>query len=182
MKKLLCVIPLAALLCFTFACQNKAEKAELEKFRAQARVEEQNKALVKKGGELLNNGDFEAFKAIIAPEYLLYLPPSRGAKPRSREEYIEGLKILGKAFPDLSWNVEELIAAGDKVVLRYVFRGTHRGEYEGIPGTGNQVEFSGIAIFRVENRKWVEERVEEDNQGFLQQLGMEFKPKEAEKK
>ena len=48
MKKLLLVIPLVILLCFTFGCQNKEAMAELEEFKAQAEVEEQNKALVQK--------------------------------------------------------------------------------------------------------------------------------------
>ena len=62
MKNAILVVLLAVLLCFTFACQNKAEKAELEKFRAQAKVEEQNKAIVSREWDAYSKGDYEAFK------------------------------------------------------------------------------------------------------------------------
>jgi steroid delta-isomerase-like uncharacterized protein len=181
MKKYLCAVPLALLLCFTFACQNKAEKAELEKFRTQAKVEEQNMALVKQANDAWSQGNLEAYRGYIAPKYLYY-SPSISAKPMSIGEVFEmGNKFRG-AFPDINWKVEELIASGDKVILRYVLSGTHQGEFQGIPATGNKVEASGITIIRIENRKFVEEKEEFDMLGFMTQLGMELKPKEKEKK
>ena len=57
MKKLLMIIPLVILLCFTFGCQDKEAMAELEKFKAQAEVEEQNKVLVKRMYEAFEKGD-----------------------------------------------------------------------------------------------------------------------------
>jgi steroid delta-isomerase-like uncharacterized protein len=181
MKNLLCVIALAALLCFTISCQNKAEKAELEKFRTQAKVEEQNKAIANRAWEASSKGDFETLKELGTPEYLWYLP-SNSTKPISREEAIEKAKRLHRAFPDINFSIEELIAVGDKVICRYIMRGTHQGEFAGIPATGNKVEISGIMIGRIENGKIVEEREDWDMLGFMQQLGMELKPKEAEKK
>jgi len=182
MKNPILVVSLVVLLCFAFGCQNKAEKAELEKFRAQAKIEEQNKALVTQYIEGLNKGgDFEVLKEFLAPEYFFY-SPSRSNKPNSRKEQIETLIMFNKAFPDLSWNVQELIAAGDKVIVRYISRGTHKGEFAGISATGNQIEWSGIAIIRVENGKIVEEKEDNDGSNIMLQLGMELKPKEAEKK
>jgi len=60
-------------------------------------------------------------------------------------------------------------------------RGTHQGEFQGIPATGNKVEISGIIISRIENGKIVEEREDWDLLGFMQQLGLELKPKEVKK-
>ena len=181
MKKYLCVISLVVLLCFTFACQNKAEKAELEKFRTQAKVEEQNLALVKQANDDWSQGNLEVYRGYIAPDYRYY-SPSISTKPMSIEEVFEmGNKLRG-AFPDINWKAEELIASGDKVILRYVLTGTHQGEFQGIPATGNKVEASGITIIRIEKGKFVEEREEFDMLGLMQQLGMELKPKEAEKK
>jgi steroid delta-isomerase-like uncharacterized protein len=176
-KKLLCVVPLALLLCFTFACQNKAEKAELERFRTQAKVEEQNKEIVNRAWEASSKGDFETLKELGTPEYLWYLP-SNSTKPISREEAIEKGKALHRAFPDMSFSVKELMAIGDKVISRYTLRGTQQGEFAGIPATGNKVEISGIMISRIENGKIVEEKEEWDMLGFMQQLGMELRPKE----
>jgi predicted ester cyclase len=108
--------------------------------------------------------------------------PSNSTKPISREEAIEKAKRLHNAFPDISFSIEELIAVGDKVISRYIMRGTHQGEFAGIPATGNKVEISGIMIGRIENEKIVEEKEEMDMLGLFMQLGMELKPKEPERK
>jgi steroid delta-isomerase-like uncharacterized protein len=181
MRKALCILPLALLLCFAFACQDKAAMAELEKYRAQAAVEEQNKAIANRAWEASSNGDFETLKELGTPEYVWYLP-SNSTRPISREEAIEKAKRLRSAFPDINFSIEELIAVGDKVICRYIMRGTHQAEFQGIPATGNMVEISGIIISRIENGKIVEEREEWDMLGFMQQLGMELKPRPEEKK
>ncbi len=180
MKKILMIIPLVILLCFTFGCQDKEAMAELEKFKAQAEVKEQNKALVNRMYEAFSTGDFEAYKEVVAPEYVWYFP-SRSTKPMSREETIEFVKILRNAFPDITYSIEELIAIEDRVISRFIVRGTHEGEFEGIPATGNKIESSGIVMTRIENGKIVEDKEEIDLLGLMMQLGMELKPKEAEK-
>jgi hypothetical protein len=85
MKKLYCGILLVVPLCFTIACRNKAEKAELEKFRTQAKLEEQNKAIANRAWEASSKRDFETLKELGTPEYLWYLP-SNSTHPISREE------------------------------------------------------------------------------------------------
>jgi steroid delta-isomerase-like uncharacterized protein len=181
MKKLLCIVSLAVLLCFAFACQNKAEKTELEKYRTQAKVEEQNKEIVKRFFEAWNKEDMGAMKELLAPEYVYYLP-SNSATPRSREEVIDGTKLFYKGFPDVSWSIEESMATGNKVISRWIMRGTHQEEFEGFPATGNKIETSGILITRIENGQIIENREDWDMLGLFMQLGMELKPKEAEKK
>lgn len=180
MKKLLMIIPLVILLCFTLSCLDKAAMAELEQFRAQAAVEEENKAIASRAWEASSKGDFETLKELGTPEYLWYLP-SNSTKPISREEAIEKAKRLHGAFPDISFSIKELIPVGDKVICRYTMSGTQQGEFAGIPATRNKVEISGIMIGRIENGKIVEEREEMDMLGLFMQLGMELKPKEGEK-
>ena len=180
MKKLVCVVSLVLMLCSTFACRDKAEKAELEKFRAQAKLEEQNKTLVNRLYEALNKEDFGAIKELVALEYVYY-SPSNTAKPHSIEELIEGLKLFYKGFPDRNFSIEELIVSRNRVMSRWIMRGTHQGEFEGIPATGNKFETSGILTTRIENGKIVENREDWDMLTFMQQLGMELKPKEVKK-
>ncbi len=180
MKKLLMILPLALILCFMVGCQDKEAMAELEAMKAQAEVEEQNEALIKRFIEELNKGNTEIINELYAPDYVYYIP-SRRTKPMSREETIEMFKMLQKAFPDISWSMEELIATEDKVIIRVIERGTHEGEFMGIHATGNKYETSEISISRIENGKIVEQREELDKLGLYQQLGYEMKPKEAEK-
>ena len=180
MKKYLCVVPLALLLCFTFACQDKAAMAELEKFRAQAKLEEQNKAIATREWEAWSKGDFEAFKEVVAPGYAWY-EPSGSTKPKSLEEAIETGRMVHKNLPDVTFSIEEIFAAGNRVTVRYVMRGTQPGELQAIPATGKKIEVSGIMIHRIENGRIVEDREEFDMFGLNRQLGMELRPKEAKK-
>ncbi len=181
MKNPILVVCLVLLLCFAFACQNKAEKAELEKFRAQAKIEEQNMTLVRKMIEELNKGNVEFLREANAPDYVYYFP-SANPKSMSTDEVIGMIKANMESFTDLNWSLEEQVATGDMVISRAIVRGTHTATYQGIPATGNTVEISFINWCRLKDGKIVEEREEADILGFMQQLGMELKPKGAEKK
>lgn len=76
------------------------------------------------------------------------------------------------AFPDADLVIEEEVAEGDKVALRWSFSGTHQGNLLGIPATGKKVKWTGITIYRIINGKVVEEKGEEDFLGFLRQIGL----------
>jgi steroid delta-isomerase-like uncharacterized protein len=96
------------------------------------------------------------------------LPPEAQRGP-------EGFKLFARtvraAFPDFRLIEDDTIAEGDKVVNRWTFRGTHQGEFVGIPATGKQVMTTGIDIFRIANGKIVEVWQNSDQLGLLQQLG-----------
>ena len=177
MKKPFMVLPLALVLCFMVGCQDKEAKAELEEFKAQAKVEEQNEALYRGIIEEINKGNSEYFNEFYSPDSLYYFP-SNNPKPLSREESQAFVKGFFQAFPDLNFSIEELHAVEDRVIARLILRGTHEGDYGGIPATGNKFEISSTFIVRIENGKVVEEREDFDQLGFLQQLGWELKLKE----
>jgi len=180
MKRLPLVVSLVVLLCFAFACQNKAEKAELEKFRIQARIEEQNKEIVKRCFEEFNKGNLEIFNELFAPGYKFY-SPSNNLKPMSREEQIEAEKMARGAFPDLNLRVEKLFAVEDSVIIWGVATGTHQGEFQGIQATGNRIEFGNIIIMSLRNGTIVEAREEPNMLAMMEQLGFELRPKEVKK-
>ena len=170
MKRLFCVIPFVCLLCFVVGCQDKAARAELEEFKAQAALEEQNKELVKSLLEELNKGNADIWKELCAPEFVYY-SPSESPEPMSMDETIECFQMAYKGFPDINWKTQDLIAKGDKVIARITQAGTHEEEYRGIPATGNKIEFGVIPIFQFKDGKCVEIREEADLLGFMQQLG-----------
>jgi steroid delta-isomerase-like uncharacterized protein len=181
MKKLLCIVPLILLFCFTIACQDKAAMAELEKYKAQAKLEEQNTALFHKVVEEWNKRNSEYFKDVYAPDYV-YFSPSGTSKSMSREDVIEMMKMLWTAFPDCIWSINELVATGEMVMSRSTFKGTHKEAYQGIPPTGNKIELFLMNMSRIRNGKIIEEREELDGLSLMQQLGMELKPIAAKKK
>ncbi len=143
---------------------------------------EQNKELIIRWLEEADKGNADFARDNSAPEYAHYLP-SGLAEPLSLEQSINQTKMFQKGLPDLVHNIEEIIAVGDKVIVRFIARGTHTGDIEemGIPATGKTVEVSSIAIYRIEKGKVVELRQEADMFGFMQQFGFELKPKEEEK-
>jgi steroid delta-isomerase-like uncharacterized protein len=171
------ILPLALILCFIVGCQDKEAMAELEEFREQAEIEKQNEALYRGIIEELNKGNSEYFNEFYAPDFFYYFP-SNNPKSLSREESQEFVKGFFRAFPDLNFSIEELFAVEDRVIVRYILRGTHKGDWNGLPATGNKFEMSSTFIIRIENGKVVEEREDFDQLGFWQQLGWELKPKE----
>lgn len=76
------------------------------------------------------------------------------------------------AFPDTHLTIDDLLAEGDKVVLRATISGTHEGALHGIPPTHKQVQFMAMRIFRIADGKIVETHVVADTLGVLQQLGI----------
>jgi steroid delta-isomerase-like uncharacterized protein len=75
------------------------------------------------------------------------------------------------ALPDVSASMEDLIISGDRVVGRFVYRGTHRGEFMGIPASGSTVEMRSIDIWRVKDGMFVEHWDELNTFQLLQQMG-----------
>jgi steroid delta-isomerase-like uncharacterized protein len=75
------------------------------------------------------------------------------------------------AIPDLSASMEDLVIVGDRVVGRFVYRGTHTGDFMGIPASGNAVEMRSIDIWRVENGVFAEHWDEINALQLFQQMG-----------
>lgn len=130
---------------------------------------EQNKAIVRELVAALNRADENAFLALIAPDVVdHYAPPGL---PPGREGWNINRKLFHAAFPDGHWAEEDLIAEGDRVVGRYLFTGTHQGEFFSVPPTDRQVAVSNIHILRIRDGKIMEHWGHGDDLGMLQTLG-----------
>jgi len=180
MTKLICIVPLVLVLCFTLACQDKAPTAELEKYKAQTKLEEQNEALVRTVFDELNKKSEMVYRESYAPDYGWHFP-SNNPKGLTREEEAGFSKMLWTGFPDMRYDIKDMVARADMVIVRFVTSGTHTGEYQGLPPTGIKVEASGIWIGQIRDGKVIDAKEEFDVLGWMQQLGMELKPKEAKK-
>ena len=132
---------------------------------------EDNKALYRRYREAFSQQDLARFDAIMAPNYVYHAPgvPDLPPGPEGMKQLVSGHLA---AFPDLRVTIEDLIAEGDKVVARLTYRGTHQGEFQGIPPTGKTVAMSSIDLVRIAGGKIVEEWESPDNLGLLQQLGI----------
>jgi predicted ester cyclase len=177
MKKLIMILPLALILCFMFGCQDKEAMAELEKFRAQAKVENENMELIRHFGEELDNGNIENLKDFLAPNFLWY-EPSNSPTPWSKEEALEHSKMFYEEIPNWQHKIEEIIASGDKVIIRTSDQFINDREFRGIPATGRTIKSAVIVIFTIDNGKIIEMREQMDKLGIMMQMGLELKPKE----
>jgi predicted ester cyclase len=88
------------------------------------------------------------------------------------EQYQKNTIGLLIAFPDLTMTVEDMIAAGDKVVTRYTARGTHKGPFMGVAATGKRFTMGAVGIARFVGGKAVEGWGFQDTFGLMQQLGV----------
>jgi steroid delta-isomerase-like uncharacterized protein len=178
MKKPLLVVSLVVLLCFAFGCQNKAAMAELEKYRAQAAVETQNAATLRRFLEESDKRNLDAWRELCTSDYQLHFA---GNAPMSLEEHIQANKAMPEAFPDFRHTIEDIVAQGDKAVFRAALNGTHQGTYMGMPATGKAFRYTAMGMARFRNGRIAEMWMEADFLGLFQQLGMELKPKEIKK-
>ena len=120
--------------------------------------------------EIWNNGNFEAADELYSPDYVNHDPVSPEVPPGP-----EGVKQLAKmyrrAFPDLRFAIDEMLASGDRVVTRWTGEGTHRGALRGLPASGRQARVTGISIHRIAGGRIVETWVNWDTLGMMEQLG-----------
>ena len=175
MKKHFIVIHLALFLCFMVGCQDKEAMAELEAFKAQAEVEEQNKEIALEAFKASDAENVEVFKELWSPDFVHH---NRRGESSSLDQMIESYKKGLITFPDRTTSTEDIIAEGDKVIVRYVLRTIYMGDTEKFTARGNEIEMNGINIFRIENGRIVEDWHSPDRLSFYRQLGFELKQKE----
>jgi len=130
-------------------------------------TEDANKNLVRRYLNAFNDRDREAMKELLADDIVEH----------GIHEELHGVdEILGfldahfDTFPDYSGEAGAVVAEGDTVVVRYTVRGTHTGEYRDVEPTGNTAEWTGMAMYRVEDDRIAEIWLEEDRLGLLEQL------------
>jgi steroid delta-isomerase-like uncharacterized protein len=137
---------------------------------------ETNKATVRRYLEtVIGEGHVDLVEEFLAEGIELHgsgLVPGRAAL----EEWVA---MLDAAFPDRQVIIDDVIAEGDRVVARTTLRGTHQGEMQGIPATGNSVTQPSITIFRLSNGKIAEGWFATDNLSMMQQLDLIPAPQAA---
>jgi steroid delta-isomerase-like uncharacterized protein len=120
--------------------------------------------------EVINQGNLDAADDIVQ-ENFIELDPLPGQR-QGREGLKEVISMMRGAFPDIHWVADETIAAGEKVVTRFTWTGTHRGPFLGIPPTGKDVTVKGVVIDRLSGGKMADSRILMDSLGMMQQLGV----------
>ena len=157
-SSVLCLVVLIA------ACGGAPEsKVELQ--------EEENKALIRREyEEVWNGGKLDVINELYAPNWVGHMPG------RPDIHGIESIKrmanIFYTAFPDMEYTIDDMVAEGDKVAVRWTLAGTHEGELMGVSPTGVQVTLRGNSILRFAEGKCVELWSSFDSRVIWPQLGV----------
>lgn len=139
---------------------------------------EDNKALLRRYyDEVINNKKTTAIDEFIDPQMVDHAAPP--GLPGGIEGQRQVASMYLTAFPDTHFTVEDMIAEGDKVVVRLSMSVTQHGAFMGLPPTGKHVTFTGIDIIRFAGGKLVERWAETDMLGLMQQLGVVPSPEQA---
>ena|SRR5215210_1252080 len=132
-------------------------KADSGEHQERGLTTEENKAVSNRLAQAISRGDLDAFDELMVPDIA--------------REFKEGVAEVRRAFPDYHGTNEIQIAEGDLVANRFVFYGTHQGEFMGVAPTGREVRFTGLSIDRVVDGKIVENWIEGDLEDLLRQIG-----------
>jgi steroid delta-isomerase-like uncharacterized protein len=119
--------------------------------------------------EVWNRGRASAIDELLTSQAVIH---GLGPQPKDVAAFKQFHTMYRSAFPDVRIQVNDVIAEGDKVAVRWSGSGTHRGNDLGFPATGTAIEFTGMTIGRIENGKLVEGWNVFDQLGMLQQLGV----------
>jgi len=119
--------------------------------------------------ETLNKGNVDAAGDYVAEDVVELEPfPGQGPGLSGLKDVLSGLRV---AFPDMHWTIKEQIAEADKVLTRFVWTGTHKAAFFGVPASGASVTVWGMVIDRIEHGKIKETRILMDALGLMKQMG-----------
>jgi predicted ester cyclase len=116
--------------------------------------------------EAVNAGRTGILADLIAPEFAL---PDGTRGPAA---FASNVTALRAGFPDIRFTIEQFVAEGDRVAVRWTWTGTHTGTFRGFAATGVVAHDTGLVLYTFANGKVVNAIVETDRLGVLQQIGV----------
>ena len=135
----------------------------------QAKTLSENKSVVLRSEtELWSKGNLALADELYSPDFVCHFVV--GADWRGLEGIKGEVRRHRISFSDWNEHVDDIIAEGDKVVIRFTSTGTQLGEFEGIAPTGRKVRIQEVAIFRLAGGKIVEQWGLPDIHGLMEQL------------
>ena len=128
---------------------------------------EKNKTIVRTIFEqVLNKRKTELLKDLVDDEYT----NPRGGK--GHEGFLLAIQPLFNAFPDIAWTIEDIVAEGNTVMVRVIWRGTHQGQFTKYPASGKSITNEGMSVYKLKNGKVVSATAFPDRLAFFQQIGV----------
>ncbi len=157
------------LIILAFAIGGCSVPNDAEMTQEQITSVEQNEAVVRQVLALIGERNLDEAFELYALDYMYHGPGGQELRGRDGIRGLWEIWLVG--FPDLHTTVEDMVSAGDKVVLRWRIEGTHTGEFMGVAPSNVEITIGITEIFRVANGQLVEAWDQYDGLGLMQQIG-----------
>ena len=138
---------------------------------------DQNKVIARRFyDECWNQGNVERLDQYVAKD-CRYHDPVFPSLTSGLDNLKNHISMCRKAFPDLRFSLDDMIAERDEVVVHWTANGTHQGQFLGVAPTRKTASVSGTSIYRIKNQKIVEQFADWNLLTLLEQLGAAIAPK-----
>ena len=112
-----------------------------------------------------------ASERLAAELIAVFHVPGRADPMRGPAGYLAIIGMMRGGFPDIQWTLEQLITEGDMLAARFTMRGTHKGDFFGVPPSGRPIQVQAMNFYRIAGGTIVEERGQPDLLGLMMQIG-----------
>jgi len=129
---------------------------------------EDNVALVRRWIDAVNEADLRGVEDLLADGFVYHGPPNPDVVGREAMKSV--LRAGREIFPGTHYVIDDVIASGDKVAVRFTCSGVHKGEFRGIAGSGKKVVIEGAAFYRLDNGRIAHMWAYEDELGLIGQI------------
>jgi steroid delta-isomerase-like uncharacterized protein len=129
-----------------------------------------NAEFMKRFVEFINSASEKFAHELVSPEAIFHVPgrPEPMVGPAG---YLMIIGMMRAGFPDIQWTLEEQISEGERVAARFTMRGTHRGQFMGVPPTEKTISVQALNIYHLTNGQIIKEYGSPDMLGLLAQIG-----------
>ncbi|KAJ5640110.1 uncharacterized protein N7484_007972 [Penicillium longicatenatum] len=120
--------------------------------------------------EFINSGDETIGQEVVSEAAVFHVPFS-DTPLKGLPGYMQVLGMMRSAYPDIQWTLDDTIIEDDRVVAQFTLRGTHEGEFFGVPASGKKIQARAMNIYRFTDGMIVEETGLPDLFGIMLQIG-----------
>ncbi len=132
-------------------------------------MEKHNKQIIKRYfEEIWNAKNWETAKEIVSDRFITRFNSENNS---GADGLINVVKERYQVFPDLYFELEDMVEEGNKIWVKYIFTGTHKGEFWNIPASGRKIEYKAVAMFEIEEGKVISGASVRDELTLLEQIG-----------
>ncbi|AZM49731.1 ester cyclase [Streptomyces sp. WAC 06738] len=117
----------------------------------------------------LNRKDLDAGTEMLTEDFVINIA-GMPFQMHGRDAWRQNVSVMRAAFPDFRVRIEDIFGSGDRVAVLLTMRGTHQGEFRGIPATGRRVEYTSAELYRVADGRIAEEWIYSDTETLMRQL------------